>query len=165
MKKKGFTLIEVMVVVLIIAGLAAIAYPAYTKAINKARIAEAFSMAEIVREAQQRYFVLHNGAGYFSTFNNNHVQGRTRLFKTNDVSVSGGSLTKGLYTLNISGLSGQNNTPCIVVRYGEDISNPIFTIFTHIEDSRIWCREADSGNGICATVNSRETSAPDCSVN
>ena len=52
--KKGFTLTEIMVVVLIIAGLSAISYPLYTKAITKARVAEAVALTEIVREAQQR---------------------------------------------------------------------------------------------------------------
>ncbi len=154
--KKGFTLTEIMVVVLIIAGLSAISYPLYTKAITKARVAEAVALTEIVREAQQRNLVV-NGS-YFKAFNNSHVTGRTRLIKGNDAKVvEGGVLKKGLYMVKIN--STKN---CIVVSYGDDLDDPIFTIYTPIEDSRMWCTEADGGNGICAIMPSLETGANTC---
>ncbi|MDR0734263.1 MAG: prepilin-type N-terminal cleavage/methylation domain-containing protein, partial [Elusimicrobiota bacterium] len=48
----GFTLTEVLVVVLVIAVLTAIAYPLYTKAISKSRAIEAVNLLEIVRAKQ-----------------------------------------------------------------------------------------------------------------
>ena len=166
--KKGFSLSEMMVVVLILAGLAAIAYPSYTKSIMKARVAEALSLSEIVREAQQRSLAL-NGS-YFSNFTNAHVSGRTRLIKSNDVTVSNGKLKRGLYTVSISNLGTGNNAVkngCIIVQYSKisETQNvaPVFTIYTHVEDSRIGCSEADSGNGICGTISSVENGTVDCS--
>ena len=55
MNKKGFTLIELLVVVLIIGILAAMAMPAYFKAVERSRTAEADTMIGSVVNAQQRY--------------------------------------------------------------------------------------------------------------
>ena len=52
---KGFTLIELVVVVIIIGILAAIALPRYGKTVENSRVAEATSVLGTIREAQMRY--------------------------------------------------------------------------------------------------------------
>ena len=59
---KAFTLIELLVVVLIIGILAAVALPQYTKAVRKARIAEAKIILKKFTEAQDVYFLSNDGS-------------------------------------------------------------------------------------------------------
>lgn len=54
--RKGFTLMEVLVTVIIVGVLAAIAYPVFSKSIAKARATEAVNLLEIVRSKQINNF-------------------------------------------------------------------------------------------------------------
>lgn len=56
----GFTLIELMITVAIVAILAAIAYPAYTEQVAKSRRAEAKAMLMEVMGAQERFYSLNS---------------------------------------------------------------------------------------------------------
>lgn len=56
LKAKGFTLIEVMIVVAIIGILAAIAVPAYTEYITRGRLQEGFSEMALGRAKLEQYY-------------------------------------------------------------------------------------------------------------
>lgn len=58
-REKGFTLVELLVIVVIIGALAAIAIPAYTGYINKARLAVAYSALETLRTTIEAFHVEH----------------------------------------------------------------------------------------------------------
>lgn len=64
---KGFTLMELMIVIAIIGIIAAIAIPAYTGYITTARMAEADNNLASIRLAQEEYFLE----------NNNYFEGKT----------------------------------------------------------------------------------------
>lgn len=55
-RARGFTLIEVMIVVAVLAILAAIAFPSYTQYVNRGKIAEATSGLSELRLRAEKYF-------------------------------------------------------------------------------------------------------------
>lgn len=66
---RGFTLIEVMVVVVIVAILAAIALPSFQSAIRKSRRAEAHTFLQAAQLAQEKYRLNHSE--YFASTGSN----------------------------------------------------------------------------------------------
>lgn len=92
----GFTLIEVMVVVAVIALLASVAMPAYQSSVRKARRADARAALVTTAQLMERYATEHGGSGY-STATLSTAAGPTVVGKpTSD---------NGYYALSITGLT------------------------------------------------------------
>jgi type IV pilus assembly protein PilA len=70
--KKGFTLIELMIVVAIIGVLAAVAIPAYSDYIKRARMSEVLAALDAIAQGATEY---HSALGYFP----NQSYGSTNL--------------------------------------------------------------------------------------
>ncbi len=67
--RQGFTLLELLVVVLIIGILAAIALPQYRMAVLKSKFAKVKSNVQALADAMQRYYLLNNEYPYYTLQN------------------------------------------------------------------------------------------------
>lgn len=110
---KGFTLIEMLIVIIIVALLVSLSVPKYKTAMEKARAQEGITNLTLAADQANGFYMSHEGT--YSGFSGNYGQGadKTKQVYFNTVGISGGgeSLTlsiarkTGAYTLGMQ-LSG-----------------------------------------------------------
>lgn len=66
-RRKGFTLLELMIVVIVIGILASLAIPRFISARDKAIKAEAMNVLGMIRASQYRYYLENNPPAYSTT--------------------------------------------------------------------------------------------------
>jgi type IV pilus assembly protein PilE len=107
----GFTLIELMITVAIVAILAAVAYPAYTNAVLKGRRAEGRAALTALMQQQERYFSQN---GTYLAFNGpSDSASNTASLKSR----SGDGQTNAAYTMGAAQCPGGTTTlaTCVLV--------------------------------------------------
>ena len=93
--KKGMTLLEFMVVVLLIAGMASIAYPSYLSSVEKAKVSEAVKLVAHTMTSAQQYY--EENDRYPNNFNDLDFQ-----ITGKDVSINGAVATTQNFNIKIS---------------------------------------------------------------
>lgn len=115
----GFTLIELMIVVAIIAILASIVLPSYEEAMRKGRRAEGRAALANLLQQQERYMTQRNT---YLAFTN--VAGVTTPSSVPFKTFSGDSLANASYLLSAQACTGSTITECVEVRADPVRSDP-----------------------------------------
>ncbi|MFZ2293483.1 MAG: type IV pilin protein [Polaromonas sp.] len=106
----GFTLIELMIVVAIVAILASIAYPAYSNSILKGRRAEGRTALAELMQQQERYMTQNNAYYAFS-----NAAGTTTPASVPFKTFSGDTPAKTAYYLSASACPSSTISECVQV--------------------------------------------------
>ena len=133
MKNKGFTLIELMIVVAILGILAAVALPSYTSYVIRSKRTECRAAIMQVMQQQERYFTQQN----------------TYLAYTNSATsipmlqFSGDSLVNSACTLASATCSGSTVSACVVVTGTPRYTDPVVADITMQSDGTKGCSGSD----------------------
>lgn len=119
---KGFTLVELMITVAVVGILSAIAYPAFTSAIQRSRRSDAMAALTAISQAQERYRSNHNS--YATEIGSDGLKMQndiSKLVKYYTISMTGlgatASFTSGyiLTATAIEGSSQDQDTYCVAL--------------------------------------------------
>ncbi len=157
--KKGFTLIEILVVVLIIGVLGSLALPQYLKSVEKSKYAEAEEILQTIYTAQHRY-VLDNNT-YAETFDDLDI-----TFEDVDMSKA---INGSVYTTNNFRISldrANSIVPIVIadrVKASGGNDSTIYAIYKNLATGDTMCEDIDTKDNITCNLFGFDGSVKACS--
>lgn len=146
--KKGFTLSEVMVVVIIIGIIAGLSFPRFTVAVERMRSSEGVGILTALLSAQKRFNLENGQYRQGSGGSSEIVNGDLDI----DIPASPNFLTPYIY--GGPGVGGQC-TPIAVIIRPDPSTNPMYVFFID-EFGNLWCTDGGSYN-FCSKMGYRTT--------
>ncbi len=117
--RKGFTLVELAVVIVIIGVLAAFGVPRFLKSVERSKAAESFNYLSAVRDAQERY-IAKEGIYASATSLLDITQSNPKYFTVGTVSSSVGSNGESTWSLQLSRDSATSSYGAYTVQFNQD---------------------------------------------
>ena len=150
--KKGFTLIEMLVVVLIIGILAAVALPQYFKAVEKSRSTEALSVMGSISAAMERARLVSSDNTYPTTLSSLDIE----IADNDGSTVTDGAWESNNFSFEVKGTSagsGANDGRIIATRKGSSG----YTLTRWYYSGKVSCVDTESSGatsvtGICTSL-------------
>ncbi len=146
LNRKGFTLIEMLVVVLIIGILAAVALPQYFKAVEKSRSTEALSIMGSLAAAMERARLVSSDNTYPANLSSLDIE----FADVNGTPVSGSSWSTKNFTITHTPGTAASGGMVQAVRAGD--ANSGYTLTRYYLTGRVVCEDGNNGAGICASL-------------
>ena len=140
--KKGFTLVEILVCILIIGVLTTISLPVYLRAREKAKAAEALSVLGAVASAEHRHALVHNR--YSSDFEKLDINiGDTTQIDDDVLKM------KNFEVIISEGISNLKDTAYVLAyRKNAGNDNVIYSLYQCIDNNQTLCLDGDTTDRI-----------------
>ncbi len=134
--RKGFTLVELAVVIVIIGVLAAFGVPQFLKSVERSKAAEAFNYLSAVRSAQERY-VAKEGVYTSGTSDLDVNQVTPKYFDVGAITVDNGTPGSPSWFLTLTRKSSSSSYGAYTVTFTQNGFDTDSTDSTIMDDTRI----------------------------
>lgn len=144
--KKGFTLVEILVAVMIVTLLVTAAVPIYERTVEKSRIAEARMMLKKIYESKMRIM----DAMDLNTFNNNFGFQNLDMNMAceGNTSCTGATANTKDFTYYLKPTNGNANGVCAARRKGDNKGVNLLFLGEEVTTQKLLCNNGGSG-GSC----------------